>query len=233
MLTLPLQICATRYYGVLTGSLPILHLRSMFLTGCSTVPCCPPVTTNMSATPPTPLSPTPAPESACPTPSSAARVGPRVQLPGGSATGGAWLGAGAASSPPAPGPPTGRLRAPPAPSSPWRSHRRGTAGHSAATWPHRRGRLLVSSAWRRTFPPPARISLELGAGPVVVYFWTSGDIVLCLARMQRRQQQQKQHQQQRTAVWVEQSCPRIILQIMTTIMLMYGHWSLQRDTSYS
>ena len=123
MLTLPLQICATRYYGVLTGSLPILHLRSMSLTGCSTVPCCPHVTTSISATPPTPPSPTPAPESASPTPSSAAPAGPRVQLLGGSATGGAWLGAGAASSPPAPGPPTGRMLAPPVHKLQWRLRR--------------------------------------------------------------------------------------------------------------
>ena len=168
MLTLPLQICATRYYGVHTGSLPILHLRSMSLTGCSTVPCCPHVTTSISATPPTPPSPTPAPESASPTPSSAAPAGPGVQLLGGSAMGGAWLGAEAASSPPAPGPRTGRLRAPPAPRWPWSSHRRAAAGRSAATWPRRRGWQFVSSVWRRTFPPPAKISLEPGAGPVAV-----------------------------------------------------------------
>ena len=144
---------------------------------CSSVTSCPRVSPNTAATPPTPPSSTPAPESASPTPSSAARVGLVVQLLGGSATGGAWLGAGAASSPPAPGPPTGRLRAPPAPSSPWSSLRRGTAGRSAATWPQRRGRQLANSVWRRTFPPPARISLELGAGPVAVQFWTSGDSV--------------------------------------------------------
>ena len=170
MLTLPFlfQICAARYYGVLIGNLPTTPLKNTFLTVFSTVLFSLLVATNMSATPPTPLLSTPAPESACPTPSSAARVGPGVQLLGGSATGGAWLGAGAASSPPAPGPPTGRLRAPPAPSLPWSSLRRGTAGRSAATWPQRRGPQLASSAWRRTFPPPARISLELGAGPVVV-----------------------------------------------------------------
>ena len=168
MLTLPLQICATRYYGVLTGHLHISHLKKMCTTVFSTVLFFHLVVTNMSATPPTPLSSTQAPESACQTHSSAARVGPGAQLLGGSVMVDAWLGAGAASSPPAPGPPTGRLRAPPAPSSPWNSLRRGTARCSAATWPQRRGRQPASSVWRRTFPPPAKMCLELGAGPVVV-----------------------------------------------------------------
>ena len=104
-----LQICATRYYGVLTGNLPTIPLKKMFLTELSTVPFFLLVTPNMSATPPTQPSPTLAPDSACPTPLSAARVGPRVQPLGGSATGGAWLGAGAASSPPAPGPPSEKI----------------------------------------------------------------------------------------------------------------------------
>ena len=109
MLTLPLQICATRYYGALTGLVDIIHLKKMFPTVFSTALFFRLVATNMLATPPTPLLSTPAPESACPTPSSAARVGLGVQLLGGSATGGAWLGAGAASSPPAPGPPTEKI----------------------------------------------------------------------------------------------------------------------------
>ena len=152
----------------LIGNLPITLLRMMSLHEFSTVHSCPLVTMSTLATPPTQLSPIRVADSACPTPSSAARVDPRVQLLGGSATGGAWLGAGAASSPPAPGPPTGRLRAPPAPSSPWSSHRRGTARRSAPTWPQRRRWQLASSVWRRTFPLPARISLELGAGPAAV-----------------------------------------------------------------
>ena len=120
MLTLPLlfQICAARYYGVLTGHLHISHLKKMCTTVFSTVLFFHLVVTNMSATPPTPLSSTQAPESACQTHSSAARVGPGVQLLEGSATGGAWLGAGAASSPPAPGPPSGRLQVPYVPSKP-------------------------------------------------------------------------------------------------------------------
>ena len=180
MLTLPLlfQICAARYYGVLTGHLHISHLKKMFQTERSTAPFFLLVTPSMSATPPTPPSSTLAPEPACQTHSSAARVGPGAQLLEGSATGGAWLGAGAASSPPAPGRRTGRLRALLAPSLPWRSLRRGTAGCSAATWPQRRGRQLANSVWRRTFPPPARISLELGAGPVEALFWRCGESAL-------------------------------------------------------
>ena len=180
MLTLPLlfQICAARYYGVLTGHLHISHLKKMCTTVFSTVLFFHLVVTNMSATQPTPLSSTQAPESACQTHSSAARVGPGAQLLGGSVMVDAWLGAGAASSPPAPGPPTGRLQAPPAPSSPWRSLRRGTAGHSAATWPQMRGLQPASSAWRRTFPPPARISLEPGAGPAEALFWRFGESAL-------------------------------------------------------
>ena len=124
MLTLPLQICAARYCGVLTGLVDIIRSKKMFPTVFSTVLFCILVATNMSATPPTLLSLTPAPEPACPTHSSDGRVALRVQLLGGSATEGAWLGAGAASSPPAPGPPTGRMRAPRVPSSPWRRRRR-------------------------------------------------------------------------------------------------------------
>ena len=203
MLTLPLlfQICAARYYGVLTGHLHISHLKKMCTTVFSTVLFFHLVVTNMSATPPTPLSSTQAPESACQTHSSAARVGRGAQLLGGSVMVDAWLGAGAASSPPAPGPPTGRLQAPPAPSSPWRSLRRGTAGHSAATWPQMRGLQPASSAWRRTFPPPAVNLVGHRVGIVEEPSWRSGDSVPTLVLLQLQQQQlpqqkKKLHQQQ-------------------------------------
>ena len=53
-LPLPLQIRATRYYGVLTGSLPTTPSRKMFLTDLSTAPFFLLVTPNISATLPIP-----------------------------------------------------------------------------------------------------------------------------------------------------------------------------------
>ena len=91
------QIYVTSRCSALIGKHPIIHSKKMYSTGSSPVPCCRHVTINTLAPPPIQQSLTPAQESACPTPSSAARVGLRVQLLGGSATGGAWLGAGAAS----------------------------------------------------------------------------------------------------------------------------------------
>ena len=40
------------------------------------------------------------------------------------------------------------------------------------------------------------------------------------------------HQEQ-IAVWVEQSCPGIILRIMTETMMKNGYWNLQKVTSFS
>ena len=73
-----------------------------------------------------------------------------------------------------------KMLAPPAPRSPWSSPRRGTAGDGAVTWPQRRGRQLANSVWRRTFPPPARISLEPGAGRAEALFWRCGKSALNL-----------------------------------------------------
>ena len=153
MLIFSLQICATRSYGVLTGLVDIIRSKKMFPTVFSTVLFYLLVATNMWATPPTQLSLTPAPESACQTHSSAARVALHVQLPGGSATGGAWLGAGAASSPPAPGPPIVRMRAPRVPSSPWRRRRR-SAMPSVWTSPHPMEWHHVRTASLQTSLPP-------------------------------------------------------------------------------
>ena len=154
-----------------------------------------------------------------------------VQDQEGSATGDACLEEGAVCSPPAPGLPTERILAPHVLSSPWSKLRRGTVGRSAATCPQSRGWQVVSSVWRRTLPPPARISLELDAGPAGAQFWRSGDSALHLNRHQ--QQQQQQLQQQLLALLVEQSFLRIIPQIMTTIMMKSGHWKPLKDTSYS
>ena len=129
------QIYVTSRCSALIGKHPIIHSKKMYSTESSPVLCCHHVTTNTWVPPPTQQSSTPAPESACPTPSSAAHVGPRVQPLEGSATGGAWLGAGAASSPPAPGPPIVRMQAPRVPSSPWRRRRR-SAMPSVWTSPH-------------------------------------------------------------------------------------------------
>ena len=107
----------------LIGNLPITLLRMMSLHEFSTVHSCPLVTMSTLATPPTQPSPTLEADSACPIPSSVARVVLGVQLLGGSATGGAWPGAGAASLPPAPGLHIVKMQAPPVPNSPWRLRR--------------------------------------------------------------------------------------------------------------
>ena len=91
VLELPfLKNCVTRVCFVHIGSRRINLMQKMFLTECSTVPCCHHATSNISATPPTPPSPMPAPESACPTHSSAGRVLP-VQGSEGSATEGVHI----------------------------------------------------------------------------------------------------------------------------------------------
>ena len=160
----------------LIGNLPITLLRMMSLHEFSTVHSCPLVTMSTLATPPTQPSPILVADSACPTPSSAARVDLRVQLPGGSATGGAWLGAGAASSPPAPGPPTGRMRAPRAPSSPWRRRRR-SAMPSVWTSPRPVEQLHAKTASITTFHLPVSSLVVLAAGIVEDPYWRSGGSV--------------------------------------------------------
>ena len=178
MLTLPLlfQICAARYYGVLTGHLHISHLKKMCTTVFSTVLFFHLVVTNMSATPPTPLSSTQAPESACQTHSSAARVGRGAQLLGGSVMVDAWLGAGAASSPPAPGPPTGRRRAPRVLNSPWRLRRKNVRS-SVRTSPRPVEQLHAKTASMTTFHLPVCSLVVLAAGIVEDPYWRSGGSV--------------------------------------------------------
>ena len=126
-----LQICATRYYGALTGNLPTIHLKKVSPTEFSTVLFFHLAATKMLATQHfQPLS-TLAPDSACQTLRRAGRV-LLVQGQEGSATGDACLEEGAVCSPPAPGLPTERILAPHVLSSPWSKLRRGTAGRSAA-----------------------------------------------------------------------------------------------------
>ena len=153
----------------LIGNLPITLLRMMSLHEFSTVHSCPLVTMSTLATPPTQLSPIRVADSACQTPSSAARVVLRVQLPGGSATGGAWLGAGAASSPPAPGPPTGRMLAPPVHKLQWRL-RRMNAVDNVRTYPPMMELPLVKPASLIPSTPPARMLVDLLAGSAVDLF---------------------------------------------------------------
>ena len=163
------QIYVTSRCSALIGKHPIIHSKKMYSTECSPVLCCHHVTTNTWVPPPTQQSSTLAPESACPTPSSAARVGPRVQLLGGSATGGAWLGAGAASSPPAPGLPTEKTLAPPVHKLQWRLRRKNAVDNVRTSRPMME-LPLVKPASLTPLTPPARMLVDLLAGSAVDLF---------------------------------------------------------------
>ena len=150
----------------------------MFLAECLTVPCCHHVTTNISATPPTPPSPMPAPESACPTHSSAGRVLP-VQGSEGSATEGVHITTALEQDvclEYAPPPPTGKTLGP-------RVHnllsrlKRTSAVDSVGTSPLMPEQQRVNSASLTSLTPPVKISVEQTVGIVEDPSWRSGGSV--------------------------------------------------------
>ena len=190
VLKLPfLQNYVTRLCFVHTGSRRINLMQKMFLTECSTVPCCHHVTTNISATPPTPPSPMPAPESASLTPSSAGRVllvqGKRREKED-SATAGVHITTALEPNvclESAQHPPTEKILAPHVHSLPWKPRRRSAVDH-VRTSPPILELTPASPVLKTTLTPHVKMSVEQLVGFVDDPYWRSwSNVQLC-----RRQQ---------------------------------------------
>ena len=186
VLKLPfLQNCVTRICCVRTGNLHITLMKKMFLTECSTVPCCHHATTNISATPPTPLSPMPALESASLTHLSAGRVQP-VQGGEGSATEGVHITTALVQDvclESAPPPPTEKNLGPHVHNLLSRLKRM-NAVDNVRTSPLRLGLLRASIASLTSLTPPASSKVEQTVGIVEDPYWRSGGSVPHLTSVQ-------------------------------------------------
>ena len=201
-----------------SGSLPIIHMKMRPTLELGSSPALCSTAANLGApVQNTPPSPTVVTAPASLTPSNAARAQHAVsRTPVGlTASGGVSITTTQqqhVNSELAPPPRTSSCREPPVHALLWRLKRE-NAVDNVTTSPPKLALTPVKAALWRKLTPPVKMSVEQLVGIVEDHFWRSGASVRSQARIQ---------QQQLPAVLVEQSCPKITPQIMTTIMMKSG-----------